>query len=103
VDRLVRTYPQRVAGRPLRYDYDPATRVMTLLFREEAGVRGPTEIYVPAARRYPDGFAVVVSDPDGEWRQAWDGSRETLRLWTDPSRPTHAVCVAPTADDCPGR
>lgn len=103
VDTLVRAYPQRVAGHPVHYGYEPATRVMTLSFREKAGVTGPTEIYVPAARHYPDGFEVVVSDPAGSWRQEWEPGREMLFLWTDPAQPRHAVCVAPKASDCPSR
>jgi endoglycosylceramidase len=91
---LVRSYPQRVAGRPLHIRYDPATRVLELIFAE-TGVPGPTEIYVPEGRYYPEGFDLLVSDAAGTWQSAWDPDREVLSLWTDPSRPNHAVVVRP--------
>jgi hypothetical protein len=60
---------------------------------EEAGVAGPTEIYVPAARYYPGGFDLTVSDPAGAWTSAWDADREVLSIWTDPAQGRHAVTI----------
>jgi endoglycosylceramidase len=91
---LVRSYPQRVAGEPLHIRYDPGTRVLVLLFAE-TGVPGPTELYVPAARYYPAGFDLAVSDAEGSWQSSWDADREVLSLWTDPGRANHAVVITP--------
>lgn len=92
VDDLVRPYPQRVAGEPTRYAHDPETRVFELAFRE-TGVAAPTEIYIPAARHYPDGWTLAVSDPDGAWSSAWDPVSEVLRVTTDPHQVEHTVRV----------
>jgi len=91
---LVRAYPQRVAGRPRHTIYEPGARVLLLVF-EETGVPGPSEIYVPAARFYPEGFDVTVSDAAGSWQSAWDVGREVLSLWTDPGQRTHVVVIQP--------
>jgi endoglycosylceramidase len=91
---LVRSYPQRVAGEPLHIRYDPASRVLELIFAER-GVPGPTEIYVPESRFYPEGFEVLVSDGEGAWQSTWDPEREVLSVWTDPGRANHAVVVRP--------
>jgi len=94
-DDLVRVYPRRIAGDPVGFSYDPEARVFELRFRERPGVTGPTEIYVPAARFYPDGFALSVSDPPGSWSSSWDAAREVLSVTTDPSRDEHRIAIAP--------
>jgi endoglycosylceramidase len=91
---LVRTYPRAVAGRPLHVRYDSATHVFALVFAE-TGVPGPTEIYVPEGRWYPNGFDVRASDPAGAWSTAWDADREILSVWTDPEQTAHVVTITP--------
>lgn len=96
VDVLVRTYPRAVAGRPLHYRYDVASRAFYLAW-EETGVPGVTEVYVPAARTYPDGFEVASSDPAGRWSFTWDAAREVLEIRADASQPAHLIVVTPVA------
>jgi endoglycosylceramidase len=91
---LVRTYPRAVAGKPLYVRYDAASHDFALAFAE-TGVPGPTEIYVPSARFFPQGFEVYTSDPDGAWSSTWDADREVLSIQTDPSQPLHAETVTP--------
>jgi endoglycosylceramidase len=95
VNVLVRAYPQRVAGRPLSYDYDPMTRVLQLTFVDVAGVSGATEIYIPVGRFYPNGWRVDVSDAPGTWISSWDGVREVLSVSTTVSRSAHQIRVSP--------
>jgi hypothetical protein len=64
-----------------------------MAFRTEQAATGPTEIYVPARRHYPNGFDVWVSDPDGSWSQSWDAEREILSVETNPSQPFHLVVI----------
>ena len=94
-DVLVRTYPQRVAGRPIEYGYDPETRVFDLAFEERAGVEGPTEIYLPASRHYREGWVLEVSDPAGTWNSEWDAGREVLYLYTNPEIDLHVIRIRP--------
>jgi endoglycosylceramidase len=54
---LVRPWPERVAGDPLDYAFDPASRVFTLRYRPDASLRAPTVIAVPD-RVYPEGYEV---------------------------------------------
>ncbi len=54
---LVRPYPERVAGSPVDYRFDEATRVLTFAFEPDADVSAPTEIVVPE-RVYPGGVEV---------------------------------------------
>ncbi len=61
MDVLVRPYPWRVAGEPEGFGYDAARGVFELEFRDRAGARGDSIVYVPE-RRYPAGFTVNVSD-----------------------------------------
>ena len=44
---LVRVYPQRIAGDPIEYRFEPQLRVFSLRFYEREGIEGPTEIYIP--------------------------------------------------------
>lgn len=97
VNDLVCAYRQRIAGDPIELSQDPETRVFALRFRERPGVAGPAEIYVPAARFYPEGWTLSVSHPDGTWSSAWDASREILSVTTDPAHPEHRIEIAPPA------
>ncbi|HTL12949.1 MAG TPA: cellulase family glycosylhydrolase [Bdellovibrionota bacterium] len=57
---LVRPYAERVAGTPLWYRYDGATRTFTLRYRPDPALRSPLVFSVPG-RIYPEGFDVLCS------------------------------------------
>jgi endoglycosylceramidase len=57
LDVLVRPYPERVAGDPVSYGFDPATRTFRLEYLPDDRVTAPTEISVPD-RVYPAGYSV---------------------------------------------
>ena len=94
---VVRVYPQRVAGDPIEYGYEPQFRVFSLRFSERAGVEGPTEIYIPEARTYPSGWTVSVSDPPDRWSSEWDPETGILSVTTDPAQSEHLIRIDPGA------
>jgi endoglycosylceramidase len=57
---LERTYPQYTAGVPLALSFNPDTAEFNYRYTPRAA-SGPTEIYVPVALHYPEGYAVTVS------------------------------------------
>lgn len=92
-DIMVRAFPQRVAGEPLSYGYDAEARCLSLVYEDRAGVEGPTEIYIPAARHYAEGWQVHVDEP--EWISEWDAEREILSLEIPPGDGEHRLFVTP--------
>jgi endoglycosylceramidase len=92
-DQIVRTYPQRVAGKPVSFGFDPITRVFTLTYNRVDGVTGPTEIFIPEARHYPNGFRIVSADKN--MKTEWDG--RILKVWPDPDLETVTIIVRPTS------
>ena len=54
---LVRPWPERVAGDPESFAFDPATSTFTLRYKADPDVGAPTEIVVPE-RAYPSGYEV---------------------------------------------
>ena len=95
-DVVVRPYPRRVAGEPVRWSYDPATRLFELVVRPRDGVTGATEIYVPAKRHYPNGWQLSVTpEPAGGVVSSWDAEREIVSLTLDASASERTVRVAP--------
>jgi Glycoside hydrolase family 5 C-terminal domain len=62
-DVLIRTYPQAIAGTPVSYSFDPATKAFTLAFDADPSIDAPTQIFVPVARHYGGHYAVSVSGP----------------------------------------
>ena len=94
MDLLVRAYPRAVAGTPTSFGYDPDTRVFFLELEDRDGVGGATEIYVPAARHYPEGWQLSVSAPEGSWSQSWDGQAEVLSVTIEGEGP-HRLEVRP--------
>lgn len=67
LEAVVRPYAQRVAGQPLRMEFDLRRRVFELEFRHDPAVTAPTEIFVPSCQ-YPRGYRVEVSDGSYEVR-----------------------------------
>ncbi|MGH8444000.1 MAG: cellulase family glycosylhydrolase [Solimonas sp.] len=57
---LVRTYPQATAGIPLELSFDPDTAAFHYRYTPRAA-DGPTQIYVPLALHYPNGYQVTVT------------------------------------------
>ncbi|HSW12207.1 MAG TPA: cellulase family glycosylhydrolase [Solimonas sp.] len=57
---LVRTYPQATAGVPQSLAFDPGTGEFNYRYTPRAA-GGPTEIYVPLALHYPQGYVLEVS------------------------------------------
>ena len=67
----------------------------TLAFDTAPGVTGATEIFLPAARFFPGGYAVDVSDPAGAWTQSWDPTRQILSVTTSAAMPSHSITIRP--------
>jgi endoglycosylceramidase len=64
-DVIARPYPSRVAGSVRSWDYDEASRVLTIRMTPDRGISAPTEIVVPA-RAYPNGAQVDCGGCDVE-------------------------------------
>lgn len=85
VNQLVRPYPRAIAGQPVRFGFDPATRLFELEFDPKEGVSGETEIFIPQ-RHYPDGWELQVSAESGPWQSHWDEERQILFVdFSEPS------------------
>lgn len=93
-DILVRPYPRRVAGEPISYGYDQATRCMSLTYEDRRGVQGPSEIYVPQARHYANsGWQLHVDAED--WSSSWDEERELLSVEIAAGDGPYRIMVTP--------
>lgn len=57
---LSRSYPQATAGIPLALSFDPDTGAFSYRYAPRAAT-GPTEIFVPVALHYPNGYSVELS------------------------------------------
>jgi endoglycosylceramidase len=57
VDVVVRPYPERIAGEPVSYAFDAATRTFTFTYRPDSSVRAPTVLSLPD-RVFPKGYVV---------------------------------------------
>lgn len=81
---LVRPYPRRVTGRPVRYDFDTDTGVFTLELVADPTIAGDTEIFLPPAR-YGAGYELTVNGAaSGSWTSRWDAARNVLSIaWVD--------------------
>ncbi|WP_329200646.1 MULTISPECIES: cellulase family glycosylhydrolase [unclassified Streptomyces] len=88
---LVQPYARAVAGDPLGFAYDPATRTYTLTFRTRDNAAGPTEITVPKDT-YPNGYRVTVQGRNAKW----DGHGQTVTVSTHGrSGTTYRVTIGP--------
>lgn len=92
---IVRTYPRRIAGIPLRFSFDPDTLIFSLEFKDHPGISGVTEIYLPEKRFYTGGWELTVSDASGSWSSNWDAVREILSITTPRTTGTHRIEIRP--------
>ena len=81
-DDLVRPYPRSVAGVPRSFSYDPDTRVFELTFDPSPSATVPTDIYVPAARHFPDGWTLEGCEENEGCTSSFDEDTEILSLLT---------------------
>lgn len=90
-----RPYARRIAGIPLEMRFDATSRTFTLRYQDDPDVRppDPTEIFVPAPRLYPDGFAVEVSG-GGRWK--YDEHNQRVLVYRGDGD-THEVRITPAA------
>ena len=80
ISTLIRPWPERVAGDPVSYAFDPSTSTFTLEYRPDRKIAAPTVISIPA-RVYPGGYSVKC---DGCETNELDGALEiTSPPWGD--------------------
>jgi endoglycosylceramidase len=92
---LVYPYPQKIAGDPLFFNYDYASKIFCVEFHENNSVHGPTEISISESRIYANGFSVSCSDPDGTWGWEYSSSHDTILVWTNSTNEIHRIEIRP--------
>ena len=81
-DIVVRPYPRSVAGIPRSFSYNPETRVFSLSFDPSPSATLPTEVYLPEARHYPDGWSLTGCETAQGCSWTWDADLEILEVLT---------------------
>ncbi|MEV5978005.1 cellulase family glycosylhydrolase [Streptomyces sp. NPDC052114] len=84
---LDRPAPMAVAGDPVGYRWDAGSRTLSVSWRGKAGVRGGTEVYLPA-RYFPRGGRAA-----GGEAISWDRNSRVLTLRSGPGE--HSVRITP--------
>lgn len=90
LEALVRPWPVKIAGEPVKVKYNIKTRKFSFRFRQQPGLEKDTEIYVPAYP-YPHGFELWVSD--GSF--SIDTEARIVRWRPDPSKRMHIIKLSP--------
>lgn len=100
VDVLARPFARRVAGIPTEMSFDPQTKEFRLVFRDDESrtVPDPTEIFLPAARHYPNGVDLEVPS-NGDRIAIESGTAGARVLLYRGSAVTHEVRLRPSGID----
>jgi hypothetical protein len=85
---VVRPYPRRTAGEPLRLAFDVHHGIFEYEFVHDPEVSAPSEVFVPHLH-YPHGYTVAVSDGTYETRAA----EQMLVYRHSPSRTVHTIRI----------
>ncbi|UCD85151.1 MAG: cellulase family glycosylhydrolase [Deltaproteobacteria bacterium] len=88
---LIRPYPQKIAGLLKSYSFDYDDKVFELVFEDDGKASGPTVLFVPADRHYPQGFDVSLSD--GTY--SFDESTQILEYSSDGTGNEHHLTITP--------
>ncbi len=99
IGQITQPWARAIAGAPVRLRWDPATRTLVVAF-DDASATGTTDLVVPGARVYPDGWQIVSADAPGSWStSSTDGSmaRPEVVSITAPRGEggTHVFCLQP--------
>lgn len=95
VEHLALPYPQKVAGDPLKLNYDRQKKQLTFSWRE-TGIEAPSVFFIPNHLHYPNGWKVEMpTDDDAAWRYTWDESTHRLTLWADNDVGLHELILTP--------
>lgn len=94
IGQIFEPYARAIAGAPTSSTYGFDTRELRVRFSDNTAT-GPTEIFLPASRAYPNGWRVETSDPDGTWSQQFDEGSGVLSVTTARTGAAHAICVKP--------
>jgi hypothetical protein len=90
LEAVVRPYPRATAGEPLRISFDLRRRIFQFVFRHDADIPAPTEIFVPNYQ-YPKGYNVWITD--GECEACLE--EQILRYTPSPRRSIHQIRITP--------
>jgi len=96
-DDLVRPYPRSIAGIPRSFSYDPDARVFQLQFDPSPSASAPTEIYVPAARHFPEGWSLTGCEEAQGCTAEWNEETEILQVLTPNQSKRVELQIAPEA------
>lgn len=91
LDPLVRPYPRAVAGVPLVSRFDNGLARYELRYAPTRPALAPTEVWLPAARRWPQGFSVELEGG----RHTFDEDRNVLTIEADATATEVKLTVAP--------
>lgn len=94
ISQIFEPYARAIAGAPTASTYDFSTRELRVRFRDN-GATGPTEIFLPASRAYPDGWVVKTSDATGTWSHTYDPATGVEAVTVSDTGDDHVICVAP--------
>ena len=92
---VVRPYPQRVAGIPRSFSYNPDTRVFDLAFDPSPSATLPTQIYLPAGRHYPQGWSLSGCDEAAGCSWTWNADTEIVEILTPNQTARFELAIAP--------
>lgn len=87
-------YARAIAGSPTLSNFDYPTSVLSVSFANN-DAQGPTEIFIPESRIYPNGFVVETTDADTTWQQTFDATTGVLRVSVPHTGGSHTICVRP--------
>lgn len=87
---LVRPWPRRIAGVPLKVLFNIETREFTFSFKYDPAICAPTEIHVPAYQ-YPQGFEIKISG--GSFTV--DSTNQLVLIYGDSSLEKHTIFITP--------
>ena len=85
---VVRPYPSKTAGRPLRLSFDVRSGRFEYEFEHDPSVKAPTEVFVPR-NQYPGGLAVEVSDGHHEEHE----SEQMVKYYHSAKQARHTIRI----------
>jgi len=90
IQAVVRPYPQKIAGEPVKVRFNINNRLFEFEYSHKSNIQEPTQIFVPKIQ-YPLGCRVVISDG----RYELDLDEQRLLHWPSEQMSNHRIQLLP--------
>ncbi|MBK9329037.1 MAG: cellulase family glycosylhydrolase [Sphingobacteriales bacterium] len=92
MDNLIRVYPRAIAGEPISFNYNKASNIFNLSYKNNPAISQPTEIFIPN-RFFINGYNLVL-DGATNYTTSFDVQYNILKIYCSEAKEVKITITA---------